>query len=160
MHFYVLYGLISPILIDLRIYAHVALNNMMTWEILLTRREKRKRVYVLYSCNRHLTLESRKQDFHILLINPLPPPLSQWEKVKVKAAQSSLTLFDSMGCILQARILEWVAVPFSRESFPPRDLTQDPTLLADTLPAEPQGNMPSNEEMVSFPFLFSQGKAT
>ena len=40
MHFYVLYGLISTILIDLRIYSHTAMNNMMTWEILLTRREK------------------------------------------------------------------------------------------------------------------------
>jgi len=30
MYFYVSYGLISPILIDLRIYAHITLNNMMT----------------------------------------------------------------------------------------------------------------------------------
>ena len=30
MHFYVPYGLISPILIDLKIYAQKTLNNMMT----------------------------------------------------------------------------------------------------------------------------------
>ena len=52
-------------------------------------------------------------------------------KVKVLVAQSCSTLCDPMDCspskssvhgILQARILEWVAFPFSRGSFPPRDL--------------------------------------
>ena len=46
--------------------------------------------------------------------------------------QSCLTLCDPMNCsppdssvrgILQARILEWVAIPFSRVSSQPRDLT-------------------------------------
>ena len=41
---------------------------------------------------------------------------------KVKVAQSCPTLCDPMDStvhgILQARILEWVAVPFSRRSFP------------------------------------------
>ena len=42
--------------------------------------------------------------------------------------------------ILQARILEWVAFPFSRGSFQPRDQTQvSLTLQADSLLAEPQG---------------------
>ena len=45
-------------------------------------------------------------------------------------AQSCQTLFDPMDCslsgffvhrIFQARILEWVAIPFSRGSFQPRD---------------------------------------
>ena len=36
--------------------------------------------------------------------------------------------------ILQPRILEWVGIPFSRESSQPRS----PTLQADSLPAEPQ----------------------
>ena len=48
-------------------------------------------------------------------------------------AQSCLTLCDPMNYsppgsslhgILQARILEWVAIPFSRESSRPRDQTQ------------------------------------
>ena len=47
--------------------------------------------------------------------------------VKVKAAQSCPTLCDPMDCIvhgiLQARILEWVAFPFSRGSSQPRDQT-------------------------------------
>ena len=46
--------------------------------------------------------------------------------------QSCLTLFDPMECslpgssvpeMLQARILEWVVIPFSRGSSPPRDWT-------------------------------------
>ena len=49
-------------------------------------------------------------------------------KVKVKVAQLRLTLCDPMDYtihgILQARILEWVAFPFSRGSSQPRDRTQ------------------------------------
>ena len=41
--------------------------------------------------------------------------------------------------VLQARILEGVAFPFSRGSSQPRDRTQVPALQADSLPAEPQG---------------------
>ena len=41
--------------------------------------------------------------------------------------------------ILQARILEWVAFPFSRGSSQPRIKPRSPTLQADSLPAEPQG---------------------
>ena len=49
-------------------------------------------------------------------------------QVNVKVAQSCPTLCDPMDYtvrgILQARILEWVAVPFSRGSFLPRNRTQ------------------------------------
>ena len=47
-------------------------------------------------------------------------------KVKVLVAQSCLTLCDPVDCsppgssvhaVLQARILEWVPIPFSRASF-------------------------------------------
>ena len=48
--------------------------------------------------------------------------------MKVKVAQSCPTLCDPMDCIvsriLQARILEWAAFPFSRESSQPRNRTQ------------------------------------
>ena len=48
--------------------------------------------------------------------------------MKVKVAQTCLTLFDPVDYtvlgILQARILEWVAIPFFRGSFQPRDRTQ------------------------------------
>ena len=47
---------------------------------------------------------------------------------KVKVAQSRPTLCDPLGYtvhgILQARILEWVAFPFSKGSSQPRDRTQ------------------------------------
>ena len=61
------------------------------------------------------------------------PSLLLIMKVKVKVAQLCLTLCDPMDCglpgssvhgILQARILDCVAVPFSRGSFQPRDGTQ------------------------------------
>ena len=54
-------------------------------------------------------------------------------KVKIYVTQSCLTLCDpvdysppgsSVHGISQARILEWVAIPFSRGSSPPRDQTQ------------------------------------
>ena len=57
--------------------------------------------------------------------------LAPWKKVKwseVKVVQSCPTLCDPMDCIVhgivQARILEWVALPFSRGSCQPRDWTQ------------------------------------
>ena len=62
--------------------------------------------------------------FHIFL------PLKKW-KVQVLVAQSCPTLYDPMNCsppgsslhgILQVRILAWVAIPFSRESFPVQGL--------------------------------------
>ena len=49
-------------------------------------------------------------------------------RVKVKVAQSCLTLCDPVDYtvhgILQAKILEWVAFPFSRGSCRPRIQTQ------------------------------------
>ena len=50
------------------------------------------------------------------------------KKVKVKVAQSCLTLSDPMDStvhgILQSRILAWVAIPFSKGILPNRDQTQ------------------------------------
>ena len=63
----------------------------------------------------------------------------------VRVAQSCLTLCDPMDytiCgILQARILEWVASPFSRGSSQHRDQTRSPALQAESLPAEPWGKL-------------------
>ena len=51
------------------------------------------------------------------------------KEVKVKVTQSCPTLCDPMDYtvhgILQARMLQWVAFPFSRASSQPRDWTQD-----------------------------------
>ena len=57
--------------------------------------------------------------------NQTPPTRSE---MKVKAAQSYPTLCDPMDYtvheILQARILEWAAFPFSRGSSQPRNQTK------------------------------------
>ena len=61
----------------------------------------------------------------------------------MKVIQSCLTLCDPMDYtvhgILQARILEWVAVPFSGDLPNPGIEPRSPTLQADSLPAKPQG---------------------
>jgi len=65
------------------------------------------------------------------------------EAVKVKVTQLCPTLCNPMDYtvhgILQARILKWVAIPFSRGSSLPRNETSSPTLQTDSLPAEPPG---------------------
>ena len=74
--------------------------------------------------------------FHFLLSLSLlvkDVSISCWLKVKVLITQSCTTFCNPMGCnlwgssvrgILQARILECVAIPFSRGSSLPRDWTQ------------------------------------
>ena len=58
---------------------------------------------------------------------------AEWVVGKVLVAQSHLTLCDPTDCsppgssvhgILQARILEWVAIPFARGSSQPRNRTR------------------------------------
>jgi len=56
----------------------------------------------------------------------------------------------SMG-ILQARILVWVAMPFSRVSSQSRE-PRSPTLQADSLPSEPPGK-PKNTGVGSLSLL-------
>ena len=54
--------------------------------------------------------------------------------------------------ILQTRILEWVAFPFSRGSSQPRIEPRYPTLQANSLPAERPGK-PKNTGVVSLSLL-------
>ena len=75
--------------------------------------------------------------------------------MKVKVAQSCLTLCDPMDLvhgILQARILEWVAFPFSRGSSQLRDRTQVSHLQVHSLSVEPQGK-PKNTGVGSLSLL-------
>ena len=87
-----------------------------------------------------------QQQMHDSCAYLIPPPLpsqdplfscnQEWLsilKVKVEFDQSCLTPVDSMDCtlpafsvhgILQARLLEWVAISFSRGSSRPRDQTR------------------------------------
>ena len=66
--------------------------------------------------------------------------------VKVLVTQLCPTLCDLMDCsppsisvhgILLARILEWLAIPFSRESSQPTMKSRSPAMQADSLPSEP-----------------------
>ena len=77
----------------------------------------------------------------ILLIPCVVRFLKKWREVKI--TQSCLTLCNPIDYtfhgILQARILEWVAFPFSRGSSQTRNRTQVSHITVDSLPAEPQG---------------------
>ena len=84
---------------------------------------------------------------------------SEWSEV----TQSCLILWDPMNCslpcssvrgILQTRILEWVAIFFSRRSSQPRDRTLSPALQADALPSEPPGKLIHSQSLWQS-FLFS-----
>ena len=78
----------------------------------------------------------------------------------VKSLQSCLTLCNPMDCsppgssvhgILQARILEWVAMPSSRGSSPPRDWTRVSCFLCwqmGSLPPGPPGKPESSAHCI------------
>jgi len=59
---------------------------------------------------------------------------------------------------LQARILEWVAMSFSRGSSQPRDKTQVFALQADSLPSEPPGK-PKNTGLGGLSLLQESSQA-
>ena len=83
-----------------------------------------------------------------LFLGPIRKEKIYWEESEVKVAPSCLTLCDPMDCsppgfsvreILQARMLDWVAIPSTRGSSQPGDWTQVSTSQADSLPSEPPG---------------------
>jgi len=79
---------------------------------------------------------------------------SAWSEVKV--AQSCLTLcnpIDYSPWNSPGQNTRRVPLPFSRGSSKPRNLTQVPSLQADSLPAEPQGK-PKNTGVGSLYLLF------
>ena len=77
-------------------------------------------------------LNSRLWALRMTSVPPRKPAFPE-SRVKVQVTQLCLTLCDPMHCsppgssvhgILQARILEWVGIPFSRGSFRPSGQTQ------------------------------------
>ena len=81
----------------------------------------------------------------------------------VLVAQSCPTLCDPIDCIspgssvhgiLQARVLEWVAIPFSRGSSRPRD--RIPALQADSLPSELCVSKGTSLSLPLAPFFLNQ----
>ena len=89
------------------------------------------------------------------LPNPRIKIKSLTHQVKWKSSVMS-TLCDPMDYtvhgILQARILEWAAFPFSRGSSNPGITPRSPALWAESSPAEPQGK-PKNTGMGSLSLL-------
>ena len=88
-------------------------------------------------------------------------PSLKWSEMKV--AQSCPTLCNPMDCnqtgsslhgILQAKILEWIAISLSRGSSQPRVGIQAPAIQADSLPSEPPEEPLSFFSPFQFPFLF------
>ena len=80
----------------------------------------------------HSSFYTRLPSCPSLLFSQMPYPLIIFEWVS-EVAQSCPTLCNPMDCslpgsfvhgIFQARILEWVAISFSRRSSQPRDQTQ------------------------------------
>ena len=74
---------------------------------------------------------------------------------EVKVAQSCPTLCDPMDYIfhgiLQARILEWITFPFSRDLSNPAIKPRSPTLQADSLLESHKGS-PGILEWIAYPF--------
>ena len=72
-----------------------------------------------------------------------------WNSIVCEVTQSCPTLCDPMDCslpgslvrgIFQARVLEWVAISFSRGDLPnPGIKPGSPSLQADAVPSEPPG---------------------
>ena len=88
-----------------------------------------------------INVMNMERDYFTFSWSPFSP-LRHSEK-KVKVAQSCPTLCDPMDYtvhrIFQARILEWVAFPFSRRSSQPRIKPRSPALQVDSILAEPPG---------------------
>ena len=77
--------------------------------------------------------------------------------VKVLVVQSCPTLCDPMDCspsgssvhgILQARILEWEAIPFSRGCSGPRDRTRVSCTAGEFFWSEPLGEDPNPNSLL------------
>ena len=75
-------------------------------------------------------------------------PKTAQSESESEVAQSCPTLCNPMDCslsgssvhgIFQARVLEWIAISFSRGSSQPRNRTWVSALQADALPSEPPG---------------------
>ena len=86
-------------------------------------------------------------------------------KVKVLVAQSCLALCDFMDCsppgssahgILQPRIPEWVAISFSRGSFPTREQTRV-SRIPGRLRCQSYQGSPMHRDLVQLQLLSQQG---
>ena len=94
----------------------------------------------------------------------LSPCHNSWayalQRVKMKVVQLCLTLCDPMDYtvhgILQARILEWVAFPFSRGSSQPRGQTQVSSIAGGFFTSGATGEAPQQEKPSQWEALTQQ----
>ena len=91
-----------------------------------------KMLFHYISSSEDFKLGGSSRDFCSASYQQNPARMRQWKKVKALVTQLCPTCFNRMNWallgfsvhgILQARILEWAAIPFSRRSSPPRDRT-------------------------------------
>ena len=91
-----------------------------------------------------------------------------FDTLYAKSLQSYLILCDSMDCsppgssvhgIHWARILEWVAIPFCRDSSQAGIEPGSPAFQVDSLPSEPAGKPTPKLPKNSLKLQCSQGKA-
>ena len=117
----------------------------------------------LSSKTQHVRKQISKLHFHICSVhnlhhcNSLIASSFQRSEVNERKLVSSVRLFATpwtytVHGILQARILDRVAFPFSRRSSNPGIIPRSPALQADSLSAEPQGK-PKNTGMGSLSLL-------
>ena len=90
----------------------------------------------------------------------IPTILLKPEIIRVLVVQSCLTLCDSSDCnppgsfvlgVFQARILEWVAITFFRESSQPGDWTSDPCIVGRFFTVWATREVPKNKANKSNP---------
>ena len=91
------------------------------------------KLWYIYTMEYYSAIKKNAFDSILMRWMKLEPIIQSKVNQKVLVAKSCLTLCDPMGCsplgssihgISQARILEWVAISFSRESSQPRDRTR------------------------------------
>ena len=102
--------------------------NSWNWEFICLSLKRMERVVDIFCL-----LLSSPLSFPLLYAWSFTPPTYQCREVVSEVAQSCPALCDPMDCslpgsslhgILQARVLEWVVISFSRGSSRPRDRTQ------------------------------------
>ena len=92
-----------------------------------------RKLWYIYTMEYYSAIKKNAFDSILMRWMKLEPIIQSKVNQKVLVTKSCLTLCDPMGCsplgssihgISQARILEWVAISFSRESSQPRDRTR------------------------------------
>ena len=111
--------------------------------------------------------ESNRYLWHLLLGRQVLYPLSHLGSPQIMVTSEPVKLLScvrlckpmdyslsgsSIHGIFQAKVLEWVAISFSRGSSQPGDQTQVFHITADALPSEPLGKLPNYGRIILITF--------